>query len=177
MNNIGDFAENLIFKELDNIQEGKELPPNTSVATPKAAPASIDIRNTEVPDAMMAQILGEAFHPQDTPTVDSIPEIVWTDPAEEEAAPVAPSMISESTAQQLVPLLEEVKSLLLEMTAAATTSGQIGTNFAGGSTKEEDWKEIEKGYGYKLPTLSSKKSKSKKAILKQSLRDKVRRSK
>lgn len=177
MNNIGDFAESLVFKELDRIQEGKVLPPNTSIATPRAQPASRDIRNTEVPDAMMSQILGEGFHPQDTPSVDSIPEIVWTDPEEEASAPVEPSMISESTAQQLVPLLEEVKRLLLEMTAATTSSGQIGTNFAGGCTKEEDWQEIEKGYGYKFPTLSSKKSKSKKDILKQSLKDKVRRSK
>ena len=176
MKSISDFAENLVFKELDSIQEGKVLPPNTSVATPSAQPAALDIRNTEVPDDMMRQILGEDFHPQDTPTVDSLPELVWSEP-EEEATPVAPSMISESTAQQLVPLLEEVKSLLLEMTAAATTSGQIGTNFAGGSTKEENWQELEKSYGYKLPTLSSKKSKSKKAILKQSLKDKVRRSK
>lgn len=175
MNSIGDFAENLINQEIGSIQEGKALPPNRSVGTPNQAPASRDIRNTEVPDAMMSQILGEAFHPQDTPTVDSIPEIVWTDPAEEEAAPVAPSMISESTAQQLVPLLEEVKSLLLEMTAAASTSGQMGTNFAGGSTEEVNWKEIDKANGYTLPG-KTKKGKTKKAVLKDSLRDKVRRS-
>ncbi len=177
MTNIGDFAENLVFQELANIQEGKVLPPNTAIATPKAAPASRDIRTTEVPDEMMRQILGESFHSQDSPAVDAIPELVWTDPEGEAPTPVQPSIISESTAQQLVPLLEEVKSLLLEMTAAATTSGQIGANFAGASSKEVDWNEIEKDYGYKLPSLSSKKSTSKKDILKQSLKDKVRRKK
>jgi hypothetical protein len=175
MNSIGDFAASLIDQEVNSIQEGKSLPPNREVNQPKAAPAGKDISNIVVPDEMMSQILGEGFHPQETPTVDSIPEIVWTDPAEEEAAPVAPSMISESTAQQLVPLLEEVRNLLLEMTAATTSSGQIGTNFAGPSKQKDDMRSIEKALGY----ITSKPSKgqSKTTVLKNALKDKVRRSK
>jgi hypothetical protein len=173
MKSIGDFAESLILGEVKNIQEGKSLPSSTPT---RKAPAGKDIRDISVPDTMMKEILGESYTPEET--VDSIPEIVWTDPTppEEEVAPPTPTMITESTAQELIPLLNEVKNLLSELTAAATTTGSIGVNL-GGPTKS--WAKIEKDYGYRSslkPTLGNNQL-SRKKVLKQSIRNRLRRSK
>lgn len=133
MDSISTFAENLILGEVSRVQEGKELPPNLTNQA-GLAPAGRDIRGTKVPDSFMKEILGEAFTPQETPSVDAIPELVWTDPSEEvpEQEPQQPlQSLTEETAQQLVPLLEEVKSLLVEMSTAMTGSGNIGVNLAG----------------------------------------------
>jgi hypothetical protein len=135
-------------------------------------PAGKDISNVEVPDSFMKQILGEAHNPQDTPAVDEIPELVWEQPEE----PQAPQSLTEETAQQLVPLLEEVRDLLKEM---GTTAGMMGVNLAGPGNDENSYEKLEKGYGYikakpsKLPNLSGKKSK--KAILKASIRNKLKK--
>jgi len=171
MNSIGDFAESLILGEIKNIQEGNSLP---SSAPTQGAPAGKDIRNIAVPDTMMKEILGESYTPPED-TVDAIPELVWTDPntPEQEEKPSSPVMIMESTAQELIPLLNEVKSLLTELTAAATTSGNLGVNLAGPS---KSWEKIEKSYGYRKtlkPTLPSNRS-AKKKIFKQSIKNKIR---
>lgn len=138
MKSIGDFAENLILNQTQNIQEGKELPPNLAEAQAKSgAPADRDITGVDVPDDFMKQVLGEGFHPQETPAAETMPEVVWTDSeTEAEEAQPAPQSLTEETAQQLVPLLEEVRDMLKEMmTAGTTTTGQIGVNLAGPEKK------------------------------------------
>ena len=173
MESISKFAEALIGQELTNIQEGKSTSPSMNTNTPKAAPAGKDIRNINVPDSFMQEVLGESYTPQDTPPVDAIPELVWTDPqAEAELEEVAstPHILSESTAQELIPLLQEVKTLLQEM----TTAGGLGVNFAG-PQKSVSWENIEKSYGYKKSKKSSKSKKSRKDVLKKSIRSKLRK--
>tara|TARA_R110001583_G_scaffold29527_1_gene103382 strand:+ start:343 stop:855 length:513 start_codon:yes stop_codon:yes gene_type:complete len=167
MDSIGDFAENLINEQLGGIKSGKQLPPSLGGGP---TPNSKDIRNIEVPDSFMKEVLGEAFHPQDTPATDKgIPELVWTEPEAVEE-PKAPESLTEETAQQLVPLLEEVRDLLKEM---GTTAGMMGVNLAGPGKDQESYAKMEKKYGY----ISSKPSKlpgdSRKSILKQSIRNKL----
>jgi hypothetical protein len=166
MDSIGDFAENLILNQVENITEGKELPP--SAGGNGLAPAGRDISKVKVPDSFMTELLGEAYHPQDTPAAEEIPEIVWEQPEE----PQAPQALTEETAQQLVPLLEEVKSLLKEMSAAMTRSGDIGASLAGPQKRSNSWEKVEKGYGYKTP--KSVKS-TRKSVLRNSIQSKLRK--
>ena len=175
MESISNFAESLVLNQVNSVQEGKELPPN---AQPQQglAPAGKDIRGIDVPDSFMQEILGEQYVPQDPPPADSMPELVWTDPNSEEE-PQAPQSLTEETAQQLVPLLEEVKSLLKEMSAAVTSSGQLGMNLAGPQKDNESWEKIEKSHGYKTSKPSSLPGDSKKNVLKQSIRAKLKRNK
>lgn len=161
MNSIGDFAEQLILNQTKSIREGKELPPQAK--TNGLAPAGRDISNVEVPDDFMREVLGESFHPQDTPAVDAIPELVWSDAEPEQA----PQSLTEETAQQLVPLLEEVRDLLKEM----STTGMMGVNMAGPQKDDERISKTEKKYGY----ISARPANSRKDILKQSIRNKLKR--
>tara|TARA_R100000951_G_scaffold116728_1_gene130182 strand:+ start:627 stop:1124 length:498 start_codon:yes stop_codon:yes gene_type:complete len=164
MNSIGDFAENLILNQTKNIKEGKEVPPQ--MKSSGLAPAGKDISNIEVPDTFMREVLGESFHAQDAPVAEAIPEVVWT-----EADPEKPvQSLTEETAQQLVPLLEEVRELLREMCCGTTGSGSVGVNL-GNPPKDTSVEKIEKKYGY----LSSKPATSKKEILKRSIRNKLKR--
>lgn len=165
MKSIGDFAQDLILNQVEGIKEGKELPPAAN--HPSAAPAGRDISNVQVPDSFMKELLGEAFHPQEAPAVEEIPELVWEQP--EEAQPT--QALTEETAQQLVPLLEDVKTLLKEMSAAMTTCGSIGSNLAGPQKANKDHTKQEKQQGY----LSAKPAKTKKEVLKQSIRSKLRK--
>tara|TARA_R110000744_G_scaffold132210_1_gene240439 strand:- start:1027 stop:1551 length:525 start_codon:yes stop_codon:yes gene_type:complete len=173
MDSISRFAEGLIDQEITNIQEGKSVTPSTNTNIPQAAPAGKDIRNISVPDEFMQQILGENYHPQDTPTVKEIPELVWAD-SEEEAEEISknstPEVLTESTAQDLIPLLKEVRNLLQEM----TTAGGIGVNL-GGPQKPSAWENIEKSYGYKKSKKASSSKKSRKALLKKSIKNRLRR--
>ena len=170
MQSIGDFATNLINNQVGEIKSGKALPPSLSNGS---TPAAKDIRNVEVPDSFMKEVLGESFHPQDTPAVDSIPELVWEEP-ESPQEPKAPESLTEETVQQLVPLLEEVRDLLKEM---GTTAGMMGANLAGPGKAGKSYAEMEKKYGY----ISSKPSKlpgnSRKSILKQSIKSKLKKRK
>ena len=161
MNSIGDFAEQLILNQTKSIREGKELPPQAK--TNGLAPAGRDISNVEVPDDFMREVLGESFHPQDTPAVDAIPELVWSDAEPEQA----PQSLTEETAQQLVPLLEEVRDLLKEM----STTGMMGVNMAGPQKDDERISKTEKKYGY----ISARPANSRKDILKQSIRNKLKK--
>jgi len=161
MNSIGDFAEQLILNQTQSIKEGKELPPQAKADG--MAPAGRDISNVEVPDDFMREVLGESFHPQDTPATDAIPELVWSDAEPEQA----PQSLTEETAQQLVPLLEEVRDLLKEM----STAGMMGVNMAGPQKDDSCISKTEKKYGY----ISARPANSKKDILKQSIRSKLKR--
>ena len=174
MDNIIDFAEQLVLGEVSNVQTGRSLPPSQRIQE-GLAPAGKDIQRIQVPDSFMQEILGENFHPQDTPTVQEIPELVWEDPPQE-AAPVNPEVLTEQTAQQLVPLLEEVKDLLKEMSAAVTGTGNTGVNMAGPQkgSGNKSYEELEKSHGYissKKPTLSG--DSTKKAVLKASIRNRL----
>lgn len=149
MDSISDFAENLILNQVNDIREGKELPP--IVGGNGLTPAGRDISKVKVPDSFMTELLGEAYHPQDAPPAEGIPELVWTD-SEESEEPKAPQSLTEETAQQLVPLLEEVKSLLKEM----CTAGMMGANLGGPAKGDDSWEQVEKGNGYKTPKTSRK---------------------
>jgi len=133
--------------------------------TAKLLPGEKDIQ-IDVPDQFMKQVLGEEFYPQDTPPAESMPEIVWTDSEQEEEQQPTPQTLTEETAQQLVPLLEEVRNLLKEM----TTCGSIGVNMAG-PQKDAPTDNIERKHGY----LTSRKPKNKRDVLKQSIRDRLSR--
>jgi len=169
MDSIGDFAQNLILNQVEGIKEGKELPP--SARDNGLTPAGRDISRVKVPDSFMTELLGEAYHPQDTPAVEEIPELVWEQPEE----PKTPQALTEETAQQLVPLLEEVKNLLKEMSAAMTSSGSIGVNMAGPQKDDESWAKMEKGYGYKSPKASTLPGDSRKKVLKNAIRSKLKK--
>lgn len=163
-----DFIENLVLTEEDSIKSGNA--PMPSPSGKKMAPAGIDISNVSVPDDLMTSILGKEytsplsdsstpdgiFVVENTATDDNVMEKVrLVDPTLVEPTP----MITEGTAQTLIPLLENLTNLIKEMTVAMTSSGSIGTNFAGPQ------KDI-----YKRPTT---KKKSRKDILKDSIRSKL----
>jgi len=168
VDSIGDFAESLILGQVEDIKRGKSLPPKLEEAKATANAPAKDISNIKVPDEMMQEILGEGFHPQDTPASEGFPELVWEEPEEEVPAP-EPVQLTEETGKELVSLLEEVKGMvsdLKEMTAA----GMGGINFGGPC--EDPMKKI-KPKGYISPT-TSKKTNSRKAILKQSIKRRFR---
>lgn len=156
---IGDFAESLILGQVKNIKEGKEVSPSQKESG--LAPAGRDISKVKVPDSFMRQILGEQFTPQDAEPVESIPELVWA----KEEPKAEPVQLNEETLSQLIPLLEEVRDLLTEM----TTCGTIGVNLA--EPSGEAFEKTEKRHGYKTPT----KLKTKKAILKASIASRLKR--
>jgi hypothetical protein len=167
MDSIANFAESLILGEVDAVKSGKALPPSLATEAHKA-PAGKDIRNVEVPDEFMAQILGEDYEPAFT--------VVSEEEVPEEIVETSTGLLTESTGQELVTLLNEVKTLLKEMTMAATTTGQIGVNLAGPGRKP-----IKGDPDYSQATPSPlKKHKSnplqvRKNILKASIRSKVRK--
>lgn len=165
MESIGDFAANLILNQVGSIKEGKELLPGSS--NNGLAPAGKDISNIKVPDSFMHEILGESFYPQDTPTTDSIPELVWSDSEEPKTPPQDPQVLTEETAQQLLPLLMEVKNLLQEM----TTTGSIGVNMAGPQRDSDPWTRVTRRHGY----LTAKPAQTRKQVLKQAIRSKLRK--
>ena len=161
---IGDFAERLIQESVGNIKSGKELPPS---APKKAglAPAGMDISKVKVPNSFMKQILGEQFTPQESKPVDSIPELVWAgnEPKQE------PQLMTEETAQELVPLLQQVIGLLQEM----TTTGSIGVNLAGPQKqKNVPFEKVEAKYGYKKATPAPK---SRSQVLKASIKARLKK--
>ena len=173
MDNIGDFAEQLVLGEVSNVQSGKSLPPS-QIIQEGMAPAGRDIQRTEVPDSFMQEVLGDKYVSK-APVIEEaeMPELVWTDPEGSEPEPES-QVLTEETAQQLIPLLEEVKGLLKEMTAAGTGSGNLGINLAGPQKKSDSWESMEKSYGYKptkkpiLPGDSTKKE-----VLKASIRNRL----
>jgi hypothetical protein len=158
MNSIGDFAQSLILQQVDDIKSGKELPPVLQEAK-DVAPAGRDISNIEVPETFHKQVL-EQFHPQDTPPVDSIPELVWEEEPEVKE-PKTPEVLTEGTAQQLIPLLEEVKGLLKELTSC----GSLGVNLAGPAP--DPMRSLPKGYKSTKP--------SRRDILKKSIRNRLKK--
>lgn len=169
MRSIGDFAESLIQEQVKNIRTGKELPPSVSSKQKGLSPAGIDISKTKVPDSFMKQILGEQFTPQDAEPVDSIPELVWNE-INKNKPKAEPRQLTEETAQELFPLLEEVRDLLREM-CCGTSSGMIGTKM--GDSKSEYVGKLEKKYGY----IQSKPApaKTRKQVLKASIKAKLKR--
>ena len=169
MKSIGDFAQSLILEQVSNVKKGKELPPNVNSKSSGLAPAGIDISKTKVPASFMKQVLGEGFTPQDAEPVDSIPELVWDEPKKKQPKQEA-QYLSEETAQQLFPLLEEVRDLLKEM-CCGSTAGMMGTKM--GDMKSDYVSKLEKKYGYKQSTPAP--AKTKKAILKASIKARLKK--
>ena len=70
---------------------------------------------------------------------------------------------------------EEVRDLLKEM---GTTAGMMGVNLGGPGKDNESWEQVEKGNGYKKSkpsNLPGTEAKTKKAILKASIRSKLKK--
>jgi hypothetical protein len=155
VNSIGDFAESLILGQVEDIKQGKSLPPKLEEAKATANAPAKDISNIEVPNEMMREILGEGFHPQDTPPAETMPELVWNQPEPEPE----PQVITEETAQELISLVEEVKGIVADL-KEMTTAGALGVNLAGPC--EDPMKKIS-SKGYRKPK-SSRKSALKDAI-------------
>ena len=158
MKSIGDFAASLIEGDLELIKEGKALPPRRDKNTPKVSPDQRDISQVEVPDDFReAVILGESY----TPTWPSQELDQYEEPEEQPTSPLTgeplPSagLLTESQGNEIISLLQEVKGMIEEM----TTAGALGVNFAGPAATNP----------------SRKKKKTKKDVLKESLRSKVRR--
>lgn len=147
MESIADFAESLILGSVSNIQEGKEVPPSAGGGKP--APGTPDIRNTKVPADFMAQVLGEEYVPES----EEETEIVEEEVVEEEESPVqVQALITESQANELIDLLQDVKGLLQEM----TTTGNLGMNLGGSSKKDMgSCSDEERKKGYKPATAAS----------------------
>ena len=164
MTSIGDFAESLINEELQGIKSGKTLPPSLQTSTIKNAPAGKDIRDIDVPDSFMQEILGEEYVPTKKAHIPEPEEVI-----EEEIEPsVAPTTISEEKAEQILSLLSDVKTLLSEMVGTGT--GGLGAQL--GSTSNVQPCTYKSG-GY----LKSKpaKKKTKKSAMKQAMSSKLRR--
>jgi len=125
MDSIGSFAEDLILQDLQEVKEGKALPPALRDASPE--PDSRDIRNTTVPESFMQQVLGEEYNEEPS---EEEPQVL-----EEESAffGTEPTEVIEEDFQSIIlevrELLKDVKGILTEMTSA----GMIGTNLAGNS--------------------------------------------
>lgn len=142
MDSIGNFAEKLISEQLNSIQEGKALPPSRDTSMPVGDPAGRDIRNVDVPESLMSEILGEAYTPPRRPQQKSKekPQKIIEEVVDD------PQLLTEETGAELLSLLHEVKGMLSEMTAAMTSSGNIGINLAGKGSKPKAMKTGEDGY-------------------------------
>jgi hypothetical protein len=114
----------------------------------------------------MKQILGEQFTPQDAEPADSIPELVWTENEPKEEPKQETQLMTEETAQELVPLLRQVIDLLQEM----TTTGSIGVNLAG-PQKNVPFEQIEKKLGYVKPKVKALSTRSQ--VLKASIKARI----
>ena len=144
MQSIGSFAENLINEQVKDIKAGKVAPPTNGGH--QQIPAGRDISNVEVPDDFMHSILGEQYTPPPQPEVQQEHSIV------EEVN----SLLTEETANQLITLLMEVKTLLKEM---GTTAGALGVNLGGQGCSTP--KTVKGSDGYIKPTAPAKRPKRK----------------
>lgn len=146
MQSIGSFAESLINEQVEDIKAGKVAPP-TKGGQPQA-PAGRDISNVEVPDDFMHSILGESYTPPEKE------EPIVEQPIAEETS----TLITEETANNLITLLMEVKTLLKE-SMGMTMSGHLGVNLGGpGCSASKSKKDAE---GYIKPTAAPKRPKRK----------------
>lgn len=165
MQSIGDFAEQLIQQEVADIKEGKAVPPVFTGEKPD--PTSPDITSTVVPESFMESVLGEAYDPsryKATPVVEEAQPVDEPEPKEEEVIEEDTSqLLTEETAQKLIPLLENLTNLVTEMMSAAmTTTGNLGVNLGGPGLSASERK------------TGKVRSKSKKDVLKSSIRTKLR---
>ena len=128
MDSIGSFAEDLILQDLQEVKEGKALPPALRDASPE--PDSKDIRNTTVPESFMQQILGEEYNEEPS---EEEPQVLEEESAFFGTETTEPTEVIEEDFQSIIlevrELLKDVKGILTEMTSA----GMIGTNLAGNS--------------------------------------------
>jgi hypothetical protein len=161
MKGIGDFAASLIEEDIQQIKTGKALPPRRDKNSPKVEANQRDISEVEVPeDFRKAVLFGESYNPNPWPSQEleqyEEPEVEPTNALTGEPLPSA-GLLTESQGNEIIDLLLEVKGLIKEMTG--TFSGMGGVNFAGPEATKP----------------KSKRKKSRKDVLKESLRSKVRR--
>ena len=164
MDSIGDFAASLIEGDIKSIREGKDVSPRMDRNTPKVDPNQRDIRNVDVPDDFRKAVLfGESYNPNPNPNPWPSELDQYEEPEEQpsnaltgEPLPSA-SLLTESQGNEIIDLLLEVKGLIKEMTG--TFSGDSGINLAGPAAT----------------TPKRRKKKSRKDVLKESLRSKISR--
>lgn len=160
MKSIGDFAASLIEGDIKNIQEGKAISPNMNQNTPEVEAGQKDIRTVEVPDEFMQSLLGESYNPNPWPSQEleqyEEPEVEASNALTGEPLPSA-GLLTESQGNEIISLLQEVKGMIEEMT---TSSGMGGTNFAGPCETNPS---------------KPKKKRTRKDVLKESLRSKVKK--
>ena len=163
MESIGDFAASLIQGDIEAIQEGKQPSPRRDRNTPEVSPAQKDISNVDVPEDFMKSLLGEEYNPNPWPSEELAeyeePEVEPSSPITGEPLP-STSLLTESQGNQIIDLLLEVKELVKEMTG--TFSGGLGVNLGGPAATNPKPKR-------------SQRKKSRKDVLKESLRHKVGR--
>ena len=163
MDSIGDFAASLIQGDIEAIREGKQPSPRRDRSTPEVSPAQKDISQVEVPEGFMKSLLGEEYNPNPWPSEELAeyeePEAEPSSPLTGEPLPTA-SLLTESQGNEIIDLLLEVKGLIKEMTG--TFSGALGSNFAGPEATNPK------------PRRNQRK-KSRKDVLKESLRYKMGR--
>ena len=159
MKSIGDFAASLIEGDIKDIQEGKAISPNMNQNTPKVEAGQKDIRSVEVPDEFMQSLLGESYNPNPWPSQEleqyEEPEVETANALTGEPLPSA-GLLTESQGNEIISLLQEVKGMIEEM----TTAGMLGVNLAGPSETNPS---------------KPKKKRTRKDVLKESLRSKVKR--
>ena len=121
MDSIGSFAENLILQDINEVKTGKALPPalrNTSIA-----PASKDIREVEIPDSFMKEVLGEEY----TSPIKSSPDKEENDPT-----PPSPSKTMGMLVEEFAQVVQKAQTILDEMTAV----GSLGVAGIGATTSD-----------------------------------------
>jgi len=140
MDSISSFAENLILQDIQEVRDGKALPPSLRESSPE--PDTRDIRNTSVPESFMQQVLGEDY--KEEPSEEEEPQVL-----EEESEFFGTALVEEEP-EDLYSVMLEIRSLLREMhtyihesglavpasMAGATGTGKIGVSLA--DTDEDD---------------------------------------
>jgi hypothetical protein len=143
VDSISSFAEKLILEEIENVKKGKAFPPSTKRNQPSMPSNVRDISEVEIPDSFMREVLGEEHVPFSGFDVVKEEE-VSTELIEPTSDQSELPLLTEDTAYELMSLLRDVKHLLVEMTAATTTTGQIGVNLAGSSQSKRKSKKLQR---------------------------------
>ena len=109
MGGVGDFAEMLINQQMAGSSPSVQRASNVKQR---------DIRNVEVPNDLMRDILSESFDVEAPVTKETIEEPVQS--INEDI------LLTENTAKELIHTIQELKDILVEMTTAGGTGVNLG---------------------------------------------------
>jgi len=117
---IGSFAEDIINKDFQQIQEGAGTSLGTDESQILAGP-QVDIKNVEVSESFVKSLLGESY--SNVEDIEESPEpTLFGNPIE------SPQILLD----KLNSLIAEARKVIEEM----TTAGMIGVNMAGPAKKK-----------------------------------------